>query len=179
MQVISVSIDTCIHVWDGLLPEDWIDHEMTTRQLEYCDYTGLRVLMCSWNIDSIKPAALSTSIEDAQLLADIIRSVDSPDIIVFGFQEMIDLSDKKLTASSFRPRPESDRYSYFCRDPSSRAKEGRRKAVRKGVQSLHAMARKACTSGSPGYADGLSVYSHSCRITCRSTCKRLRTKQHI
>lgn len=35
-----------------------------------------------------------------EFLQNVLRSVDSPDIIVFGFQELIDLESKKLTAKT-------------------------------------------------------------------------------
>lgn len=54
-------------------------------------------MVCTWNIDSAKPTELVG--ENAQFLTECLHSVDSPDIIIFGFQEVIPLTDKKLTAS--------------------------------------------------------------------------------
>lgn len=47
---------------------------------------------------------LSSSAESVSFLADYLRSIGAngselPDIIVFGFQEVIDLENRKLTAS--------------------------------------------------------------------------------
>ena len=47
---------------------------------------------------------LSSSAESVSFLADYLRSIGAdgselPDIIVFGFQEVIDLESRKLTAS--------------------------------------------------------------------------------
>lgn len=60
--------------------------------------------MGSWNIDSAKPDMLASNGESVSFLAEYLRSIgfsetDAPDIIVFGFQEVIDLESRKLTAS--------------------------------------------------------------------------------
>ena len=54
-------------------------------------------MVCTWNIDSAKPTDLIG--ENSQFLTECLNSVDSPEIIIFGFQEVIPLTDKKLTAS--------------------------------------------------------------------------------
>jgi hypothetical protein len=72
---------------------------MTVRQAEYSDFRNIHTLVCSWNIDSAKPTELSSSEENISFLPDLLHSVDTPEIIVFGFQEVIPLTDKKLTAS--------------------------------------------------------------------------------
>lgn len=85
--------------WDGLLAVDWIDKQMVERQPEYCTFREGRALICSWNIDSCKPTDLVGSVENTSFLDSVLNSVDSPDIIIFGFQEVVPLGDKKLTAS--------------------------------------------------------------------------------
>lgn len=87
-----------LHAWDGLLAVDWIDSQMVERQPQYCDLREVRVLVCTWNIDSAKPTDL-TGGPNSAFLPELFNSVESPDIIVFGFQEVIPLTDKKLTAS--------------------------------------------------------------------------------
>jgi hypothetical protein len=60
----------------------------------------LNVLICTWNVDAARPDALhSGGVENIEFLSQCLGSVERPDIICFGFQEMIDLTDKKLTAS--------------------------------------------------------------------------------
>jgi hypothetical protein len=75
------------------------DQALFTRQAEYCTFREVSTMVCTWNIDSAKPQDLIG--ENAQFLTDCLNSIDSPDIIVFGFQEVIPLTDKKLTASTF------------------------------------------------------------------------------
>ncbi|WRT68300.1 uncharacterized protein IL334_005276 [Kwoniella shivajii] len=89
----------CIRAWDGLLSVDWIDKQLLIRQADYCSFREIKLLVCSWNIDSVKPADL-TGPENSKWLEECLRSVDSPDIIVFGFQEVIPLTDKKITAKT-------------------------------------------------------------------------------
>lgn len=72
---------------------------MTARQAEYCSFREVKTLVCSWNIDSAKPTDLAGTEENALFLDEVLTSVESPDIVVFGFQEVIPLTNKKLTAS--------------------------------------------------------------------------------
>lgn len=66
----------------------------------FCD---LKVLICSWNIDASKPDMLSCNGESVSFLPQLLQSMgdgpDAPDIIVFSFQEVIDLESRRLTAS--------------------------------------------------------------------------------
>jgi hypothetical protein len=70
---------------------------MFQRQPEYCTFRDVSAMVCTWNIDSAKPGDLTG--ENAHFLGECFNSMDLPDIIVFGFQEVIPLTDKKLTAS--------------------------------------------------------------------------------
>lgn len=89
-----------LHGWDGLRGVNWIDKRMVERQPDYCDFRQVRVLVVSWNIDSAKPTDLAGSPANSTFLEEVLGSVESPDIIVFGFQETIPLTDKKLTAKT-------------------------------------------------------------------------------
>ncbi|KAI0337331.1 DNase I-like protein [Trametopsis cervina] len=98
--VYSVGRDEKLRFWDGLLGIDWIDKELLTRETEYSSFRELQVLIVSWNMDSAKPDALNGSAENVNFLHDALTSVDSPDIIAFGFQELIDLESRKMAAKS-------------------------------------------------------------------------------
>ncbi|EIW67338.1 hypothetical protein TREMEDRAFT_45320 [Tremella mesenterica DSM 1558] len=89
-----------VRAWDGLLAVEWIDSQMITRQPDYCTFRDIRLLVCSWNIDSAKPTDLAGSEANALFLEECLGSVESPDIVVFGFQEVIPLTDRKLTAKT-------------------------------------------------------------------------------
>ena len=57
--------------------------------------------MVSWNCDSARPDSLNGEPQNYNLLNDALHSVDCPpDIIVFGFQEVIDLESRKMVAKN-------------------------------------------------------------------------------
>jgi hypothetical protein len=57
------------------------------------------VLVVSWNCGSARPDSLNGDPQNYNLLNDALHSVDSPpDIIVFGFQEVIDLESRRMMA---------------------------------------------------------------------------------
>lgn len=70
------------------------------RETEFSTFRELKVLIVSWNLDSAKPDALSGSAENVTFLQDALTSVESPDIIAFGLQELIDLESRKMAAKS-------------------------------------------------------------------------------
>lgn len=53
----------------------------------------------TWNAGASTPSSLRSSASDAAFFPDLLRGSGSPDILVFGFQELVDLEDKKTTAS--------------------------------------------------------------------------------
>ena len=72
---------------------------MTARQPKYCSFRQIKALICSWNIDSARPHDLGGSEENIRFFPQLFDTVDRPEVLVFGFQEVIPLTDKKLTAS--------------------------------------------------------------------------------
>ncbi|KAJ7581477.1 Endonuclease/exonuclease/phosphatase [Mycena floridula] len=96
LAVYSLGRDEKIHLWDGLLAVDWIDKELMKHEKTFSTFRNLRVLIVSWNADSARPEALI----DSSFLNDALTSVDSPDIIVFGMQEVVDLESRKMTAKN-------------------------------------------------------------------------------
>lgn len=76
---------------------------MLAREPSFCTFRPLKVLMCTWNIDAAKPDALvgTNNVTSFQrFLNGAPLENTCPDLIIFGFQEVIDLEDKKLTAST-------------------------------------------------------------------------------
>ena len=116
---ISVGRDEKMRFWDGLLAVSWIgrcqnlfvpqqsadthlyqDHELMTREYEYSSYRELNTLIVSWNVDANKPDALTGDPSNIDFLKDVLTSANSPDIISIGFQEVVDLENRKVTAKS-------------------------------------------------------------------------------
>ncbi|BFZ60028.1 hypothetical protein YB2330_001050 [Saitoella coloradoensis] len=99
-QVVSLGLDNSLKMWDALLTLDWQERQMYARNHEYCDFRDIRVQICTWNAGASKPENLDRDPEDAAFLENVLNSGNSPEIIVFGFQELVDLEDKKLTAKT-------------------------------------------------------------------------------
>ena len=70
------------------------------RESSFSTFRNLNLLIVSWNIDAAKPDALTHDAANVNFLHDVLSSVDSPDIISFGFQEVIDLESRKMTAKT-------------------------------------------------------------------------------
>ncbi|EJD42447.1 DNase I-like protein [Auricularia subglabra TFB-10046 SS5] len=96
----SVGRDESVRFWDGLLGGEWIEDQLLQRERKFCSYRALRTLICTWNVDAARPDGLTGSPANVTFLESLLQSVESPDIIVFGFQELIDLEDRKLTAKN-------------------------------------------------------------------------------
>ncbi|KAK3308157.1 Endonuclease/exonuclease/phosphatase [Chaetomium strumarium] len=100
-QVVSLGADNMLRTWDGLLQDDWLEHEMKRKDTEYCSFEKIKALVLTWNAGASTPHSLRYSESDAAFFQKLLQSSDSPDIIVFGFQELVDLEDKTATAKRF------------------------------------------------------------------------------
>ena len=76
------------------------DHELVAREEEYSSYRELSALVVSWNVDANKPDALVGDPSNIDFLKEVLTSANSPDIISIGFQEVVDLENRKVTAKS-------------------------------------------------------------------------------
>ena len=74
---------------------------MQAEEEDYCELTPIRALVMTWNAGASTPYHLQHSSGDQNFFRDLLQSSDGPDILVFGFQELVDLEDKKTTASKF------------------------------------------------------------------------------
>ncbi len=72
---------------------------MQGHDTEYCSFRDVKALVVTWNAGASKPTDLRHDEKDANFFREVLSVHDPPDIIVFGFQELVDLEDKKLTAS--------------------------------------------------------------------------------
>ncbi|KAF8905753.1 Endonuclease/exonuclease/phosphatase [Gymnopilus junonius] len=94
----SVGRDEQLRLWDGLLGLDWIDKELEKKETSFSSFRDLTVLITTWNCDSARPDSLATG-HNASFFDDVLHSVEqAPDVIVFGFQEVIDLESRRMTA---------------------------------------------------------------------------------
>ncbi|KAJ7886213.1 DNase I-like protein [Mycena olivaceomarginata] len=98
--VASVGRDEQVKLWDGLLASDWVDLELMKREASFSTFRDLSVLIISWNADSARPDSLTGDPANVSFLQDALTSVDCPDIITFGFQEVVDLESRKMVAKN-------------------------------------------------------------------------------
>lgn len=70
------------------------------RESEFSTFRPMNVLIVSWNLDSAKPETLTGTPENVNFLHDALTSTENPDIIAFGFQELIDLESRKMAAKT-------------------------------------------------------------------------------
>ncbi|CAD6897706.1 unnamed protein product [Tilletia controversa] len=105
LQVGSAGEDGCVHFWDGTLLADWLDKAVLCREAEFCTFRSLRCLITTFNIDAACPLDLQRggASENVDFLETLITNATrkhGADILVFGFQELIDLEKKSLTAKT-------------------------------------------------------------------------------
>ncbi|KAJ7174548.1 Endonuclease/exonuclease/phosphatase [Mycena filopes] len=98
--VVSVGRDEQVKLWDGLLASDWVDLELMKREASFSKFRDLSVLIITWNADSARPDSLTGDPANINFLHDALTSVDCPDIITFGFQEVVDLESRKMVAKN-------------------------------------------------------------------------------
>lgn len=116
LAVCSVGHDNFAHFWDAFLTDDWRDNELRKLAPTFSTSRTLRVLELTYNIGAASPSSLFGLVDNMELFQRVLRNscvfsapsesaaneycdaYSSPDIIVFGFQELIDLEDKRLTA---------------------------------------------------------------------------------
>ncbi|KAK4453196.1 type I inositol polyphosphate 5-phosphatase 8 [Podospora aff. communis PSN243] len=120
-QVVSLGADNMLRMWDALLQEDWLCGEMKSKDTSYCTMEKLKVMCLTWNAGASTPNSLRYSDGDASFFQNLLQSSDSPDILIFGFQELVDLEDKTATAKRFlKPKKkegsDQERMSHQYRD---------------------------------------------------------------
>jgi len=74
--------------------------QMQAQEGDFCDLSNIRALVMTWNAGATTPWHLQQKDQDHAFFPNLLKASDSPDILVFGFQELVDLEDKKTTAST-------------------------------------------------------------------------------
>ncbi|KAI8627695.1 Endonuclease/exonuclease/phosphatase [Xylariaceae sp. FL1651] len=120
-QVVSLGADNMVRAWDGLLQDDFLENEMKSMDVQYCAFEELKVQAMTWNAGASTPNSLRYAEDDAMFIQNLLRSSDCPDILVFGFQELVDLEDKTATAkrlfkSKKKDATDQERMSHQYRD---------------------------------------------------------------
>jgi hypothetical protein len=87
--------DNHVRLWDGMLEDDWLETTMQESDAEYCSFREVRAAVVTWNVGAIIPDQVRSD-----FIADAIHGEDPPEILAFGFQEVVDLEDRAVTAKS-------------------------------------------------------------------------------
>ncbi|GAA5851335.1 hypothetical protein JCM9279_001110 [Rhodotorula babjevae] len=99
LRVYSAGADLTIRFWDGLLRQDWIISHMAHTVDSYCNFSPLKLGILTYNVDGQNPDQLENSGPvDKELFGSFLTSLMAPDLVVFNFQELVDLSDLTLAA---------------------------------------------------------------------------------
>ncbi|EDP51065.1 hypothetical protein KXX16_004951 [Aspergillus fumigatus] len=96
LQVTSLGDDNCIRLWDGMLEDDWLETRMQSRDVEFCKFREISAAIVTWNAGASTPG----SVRSSNFIQEAIHPENPPEILVFGFQELVDLENKKITAKS-------------------------------------------------------------------------------
>ena len=95
LHVATVGQDQTVRFWDGLLADDWQAAYMQRRDADYCTVGDLSAVVVTWNAGAATPAQLRHDERDRNFFRDVVRPRDPPDLLAFGFQELVDLEDKR------------------------------------------------------------------------------------
>ncbi|KAL8897765.1 MAG: hypothetical protein Q9192_002418 [Flavoplaca navasiana] len=100
MRVGSLSLDNTVRLWDGLLEDDWLESELRDNDVSWCNFEEIEALVMTWNAGASTPAGMRHGESDSNMLRLVLPTGKAPDLLVFGFQELVDLEDKRLTAKT-------------------------------------------------------------------------------
>ena len=75
---------------------------MSRSEAEYCDFRVVKTCVLSWNAGASKPSDFrhTAQPDDCNFFRNFMATSEAADIFVFGLQELVDLEDKRLTASA-------------------------------------------------------------------------------
>ncbi|KAG6018191.1 hypothetical protein E4U43_007157 [Claviceps pusilla] len=121
LQVFSLGADAKVKIWDGMLQDNWLEDDLKSKDIEYCEFEEIKAMVFTWNAGASTPHSMRYSNGDASFFKDLLQSSGSPDILVFGFQELVDLEDKTATAkrlfkSKKKEGSDQERMSHQYRD---------------------------------------------------------------
>lgn len=118
LRVASIGTDNAVRMWDGLLEDDWLgmsssirkgqplvnyitELDMQEHDINYCSFREIKAKVLTWNAGASTPTSLQYDERNKNFFREFLQTDNPPELLVFGFQELVDLEDKKLTASSY------------------------------------------------------------------------------
>lgn len=118
IRVASIGRDNAVRLWDGLLEDDWLgtskmrnaaqnsfaniesESDVQDHDTDYCSFREIKAIVVTWNVGAATPANVRYEEKDSDFFQEVLQPHEPPDLLVFGFQELVDLEDKRLTASA-------------------------------------------------------------------------------
>ncbi|CAN6607614.1 hypothetical protein TRVA0_003S03268 [Trichomonascus vanleenenianus] len=101
LPIATFGTELSLCIWDGLLKQDWIEMDMHGHDEEFSTFRDIKVHLITWNAGAAKPSDLDRNKADSNFLRDTMRSHgEVPEVIVFGFQELVELDNTSVTAKS-------------------------------------------------------------------------------
>ncbi len=94
----------CDHL-NARLADARSETDMQNHDTDYCTFREIKTVVVTWNAGASTPTSLRYDENDLSSFRELLHVESPPEILVFGFQELVDLDDKKLTASSFPISP--------------------------------------------------------------------------
>ena len=76
-----------------------VETELQAQDESYCKMEQIKALVVTWNAGASTPHSLRYAEQDKNFLPNLLKESDVPDILIFNFQELVDLEDTKTTAS--------------------------------------------------------------------------------
>lgn len=126
--VVTLGRDETVKFWDGLLGVDWVGkcslptvnrrfadvlllaNKLVENESSFSTFQKLNTLVVSWNCNAARPDSLNDDRRNAEFLGDVFKSTSEiPDIITFGFQEVIDLESRRMAAKGMIMGKRKDR----------------------------------------------------------------------
>jgi endonuclease/exonuclease/phosphatase family metal-dependent hydrolase len=90
-----------VSLWDGSLKNDCIERQMHSRSAEFCNFSHITAQVVTWNAGAVRPEQLTRDPTDSKFVQNVLLAASSPaDVIIFGFQELVELDNKSVTAKS-------------------------------------------------------------------------------
>ena len=100
LRVTSIGSDSAVRMWDGTLKTDWLQENMQQHDVDYCAFREVSAQVITWNAGATTPTHIRYGEDDSATFESILQSSSPADLLVFGFQELVDLEDKRMTAKS-------------------------------------------------------------------------------
>lgn len=80
------------------------EKDMQDHDIEYCNFREIVAKVVTWNAGASTPTNLRYNEKNLHFFHQVLDVEAPPEILVFGFQELVDLEDKRLTASEYTIR---------------------------------------------------------------------------